>query len=110
MNCVHVNENNIVDNIILIDNFSFIEQNFPEQVNDWIIIYPEISPTYGVSGQIGDTYNRQLKIFIAPQPFPSWALDQFYRWQAPVPYPVPEGSPDVYWWDEELLQWVKYAN
>jgi len=49
---------------------------------------------------IGFTYNSNADVFVAPQPFPSWTLDENHDWQAPVP--MPEGS---YYWDEETLSW-----
>lgn len=40
--------------------------------------------------------------FIAPQPFPSWTLDDEMKWQPPVPYPT-DGGPHV--WDEDAQEW-----
>lgn len=41
--------------------------------------------------------------FIPPQPFPSWALDNNFDWQPPVPMPS-EGGP---WsWDEPSRSWA----
>jgi hypothetical protein len=37
---------------------------------------------------IGDTYHEEGDVFIVPQPFPSWSLDENYDWQAPVPKPA----------------------
>lgn len=43
--------------------------------------------------------------FAAPQPFPSWQLDQeTYLWQAPTPQPE-DGK--LYRWDEETLSWIE---
>ncbi len=53
---------------------------------------------------IGYTYDTGRDAFIAPQPYPSWTLDEATcRWQAPVPIPS-EGGP--WTWDEETLSWV----
>jgi len=51
---------------------------------------------------IGYTYDAVKDQFVAPQPFPSWALDSNNDWQAPTP--KPEGS---FIWDEETLAWVE---
>jgi hypothetical protein len=52
---------------------------------------------------IGFTYDFVADVFIAPQPFPSWTLDENYDWQAPKPKPN-EG----FWiWDEEVGEWVE---
>lgn len=50
---------------------------------------------------IGYTYDPDADVFIAPQPFPSWTLDQNHDWQAPTPKPD-----DNHYWDEDNQQWV----
>ena len=52
---------------------------------------------------IGYTYDAGRDAFIAPQPYPSWALDANTDWQAPVPMP---DDGERYDWDEETLAWV----
>jgi hypothetical protein len=51
---------------------------------------------------IGYTYDEAADVFIAPQPFPSWTLDENHDWQPPVP--KPEGDV-MYVWNEEKLDW-----
>jgi hypothetical protein len=52
---------------------------------------------------VGFTYDPIADVFIAPQPFPSWSLDENHDWQAPKPKPD-EG----FWiWDEEVGEWVE---
>ena len=51
---------------------------------------------------VGYTYDADADEFVAPQPFPSWSLDDNNDWQAPTP--KPEGS---FIWDEETLAWVE---
>ena len=41
---------------------------------------------------IGYTYDADLDIFIATQPYPSWILDENHDWQPPTPMPVVEGK------------------
>lgn len=54
---------------------------------------------------IGFTYDPIRDAFYAPQPYPSWILDeQTCLWGAPKPYPE-DGKP--YKWDEETLSWVE---
>lgn len=50
---------------------------------------------------IGFTYNEEADVFISPQPFSSWSLDENFDWQPPIPMPT-DGS---YYWDEENQQW-----
>jgi hypothetical protein len=54
---------------------------------------------------IGYTYDPVANHFFAPQPYPSWTLDEDAKWQAPVPYPVEEGK--FFTWDEPTLSWVE---
>jgi hypothetical protein len=52
---------------------------------------------------IGYTYDVNRDAFIAPQPFPSWILNEdTCRWDAPVPYPT-DGK--MYTWNEATLSW-----
>ncbi len=53
---------------------------------------------------VGYSYNVEADVFVAPQPFPSWSLDENFDWQPPAPRPT-EGSP--YGWNEETLAWVE---
>ena len=52
----------------------------------------------------GFTYDSTEDIFIAPQPYNSWALNADFDWEAPVEKPDDEND---YNWDEENLEWVK---
>ena len=52
---------------------------------------------------IGFSYNPVADVFIAPQPYPSWSLDENYDWQPPTPRPE-EG---LWYWDEATLSWVE---
>jgi hypothetical protein len=56
---------------------------------------------------IGFKYDADADVFIAPQPFPSWALDKNHDWQPPVAKPE-DGL--IYTWNEELLNWEPYVN
>jgi hypothetical protein len=54
---------------------------------------------------IGFYYDAVNDVFIAPQPYPSWLLDENFDWQAPAPMPVEEGK--LFAWDEATLAWVE---
>lgn len=41
--------------------------------------------------------------FIAPQPYPSWILDDNFKWQAPKPLP----NQGLWFWDESEGEWVE---
>jgi hypothetical protein len=62
------------------------------------------TPFRGNFAGIGYTYDEANDVFYAPQPFPSWTLDDQWNWQAPVPYPDDGG---MYNWDEDSLAWVE---
>ena len=55
---------------------------------------------------IGYTYNQDADVFIAPQTFPSWSLDDNYDWQPPTP--MPEGN--TWYWDEDSLSWLEASD
>ena len=51
---------------------------------------------------IGYTYDEINDVFIKPNPFPSWILDENFDWQPPKPRPT-----GLNWrWDEELGDWL----
>jgi hypothetical protein len=52
---------------------------------------------------IGYSYDPVADVFIAPQPYLSWSLDENFDWQAPTPRP--EGMD--WYWDEATLSWVE---
>ena len=51
---------------------------------------------------IGYKYDADADVFIAPQPYPSWLLDENFDWQPPTP--KPDG---FYYWDESTLNWIE---
>lgn len=52
---------------------------------------------------IGFSYDAENDVFIAPQPYPSWLLNENFDWQAPTPKPNDFDS----YWDEATLDWVQ---
>ena len=52
---------------------------------------------------IGYTYDSDADVFIEPQPYPSWSLDENYDWQPPTPMPT-DGM--MYSWNEPDQEWV----
>jgi hypothetical protein len=43
-------------------------------------------------------------VFIAPQPYPSWSLDENFDWQAPTPMPTESD----WYWSEENGEWLEF--
>jgi hypothetical protein len=57
---------------------------------------------------VGYTYDSERDAFIAPQPFPSWVLnEESCIWEAPTPYP---NSHDAYGWNETNQTWDLIAT
>jgi hypothetical protein len=55
---------------------------------------------------IGYSYDQEADVFIPPQPYPSWSLNDNFDWQAPTPRPI-----DGFWyWDEENLMWQQLES
>ena len=50
----------------------------------------------------GYFYDNANDVFVKPQPFPSWTLDENFDWQPPTPRP--EGAEWV--WSEEEQVWI----
>jgi hypothetical protein len=73
---------------------------------------PDGEPDGGVAlrgnyAGIGYTYDSQNDVFYAPQPFPSWTLDQTtWTWNAPVAFP---DDNQRYVWDEATVSWKPVA-
>jgi hypothetical protein len=54
---------------------------------------------------VGFTYDAAIDAFYAPQPYPSWSLDEdTCLWEAPVAHPNDELK---YTWDEATLTWIE---
>jgi len=106
-----LNADNIVTEVITgIDETELIEGLSPEE---WYSNYrgqtcKRTSYNNNIRKQyagIGYRYDADADVFIAPQPFASWILDDSHTWQAPKPYP---NDGKNYIWDETLLEWVEY--
>lgn len=54
---------------------------------------------------IGFTYDEMRDEFVAPQPYPSWTLDQNNDWQPPTP--KPDGN---YYWNEDTQSWLPFEQ
>ena len=52
---------------------------------------------------IGYSYDAVADVFITPQPFASWSLDNNFDWQAPTPMPIESR----WYWNEDTLSWIE---
>ena len=56
---------------------------------------------------LGYTYDSERDAFYAPQPYPSWILNEdSCVWESPVTMPDPVDG-KYYTWDEETLSWIE---
>jgi len=65
--------------------------------------HPEGRPLRGNYAGIGYTYDAINDVFYAPQPYPSWILNNTtWLWEAPVAMPT-DGK--KYKWNESITNW-----
>lgn len=104
-------KNNIVEQVIVTDTKEWCESNLG---GEWI------QTSYNTQGGVhlnggtplrknyaglGYIYDRERDAFYAPQPYPSWTLnEETCLWESPIPYPQDGG---LYTWDEEKFEWEK---
>ncbi len=115
-----INDNNIVTQVIvgkdeddLVDGITDWETYYGEKMGERCLrtSYNTVAGVHTGGGEayrgnyagIGYTYDEALDAFIAPQPYPSWSLNEAtYSWEAPVAYPEDGG---VYVWNENKKEW-----
>lgn len=103
-----LDQNNVVTEVIVgIDETELIEgldpetwyANFTNQTCKRTSYNGNIRKQYA---GVGFLYDSNNDVFISPQPFASWSLDENFDWQPPIPKPK-EG----FWvWNEDLGKWV----
>ena len=118
MHFAEINSDQIVQRVIVAEQ-SFIDSGLVGDSDTWVqtsyntrggVHYAPNSqtPDSGVAlrknhAGVGYTYDATKDAFIAPQPYPSWTLDDdTCLWNAPVAYPDDD---KMYSWDEENTQW-----
>lgn len=112
-----IDENNIVQQVIVIDN-QYCPGDFPESeaIGQAFIESIGLSGTWkqcsynnnfrNIYPGFGHLYLPEEDVFIAPQPFSSWTLDENYDWVAPIPMPE-TGGPWI--WNENQQQWEEFS-
>ncbi len=108
-----MNENNIVEQVIVISNDKELtngveDENFGVAFCVMLTNHQNWKKT-SYNGKIrkqyagiGFSYDPIKDVFVAPQPYPSWTLDENSDWQAPTPYPQ-DGN--LYRWNESTVSW-----
>lgn len=111
-----LDENNIVINVIAVHNNELLVDGV-ESEEKGIAFCNTIKPARWVKTSfnrtirknyagIGFFYDEVADVFIPPQPFPSWTLNENHDWQAPLP--KPEGI--EWYWSEAEQNWVTDAT
>lgn len=116
----HINENNIVDNVIVAEQ-DFIDTGLLGDLTKWIqtsyntrggVYYLPNSNTPAEDQSkalrknyagIGFTYDSIRDAFVPEKSYESWILNEFTCiWEPPIPYPS-DGL--EYIWDESIIGW-----
>jgi len=111
-----LDENNIVVNVTVGVDEDIIQQGVGGSTEAWEAFYAEAtghnikrtSYNNNIRKQyagIGFSYDPVADVFIAPQPYPSWSLDDNYDWQPLTARP--DGEIGQWIWDEATLSWVE---
>jgi hypothetical protein len=110
-----IDENNKVIQVLVVEQ-EFVNTGLLGDPSKWIQTsyntrgnwHPDGRPLrYNYAG-VGYTYDPVKDAFIAPQPYPSWILNEdTCIWEPPIPAPVlDEGF--AFQWNEDILNWNVY--
>lgn len=109
-----LDSNNIVTEVLVVNNAVLLTaDNTESEINGKQFLNATFGPAKWVQTSyngnfrkqyagIGYFYHEENDIFVAPQPFDSWSLDENFDWQPPTPYPT---GGEQYIWNEETLTW-----
>jgi len=110
-----LNESNIVTRVIVVANAELLDNgteseskgiDFLESLyghRNWKQTSYNATMRHNYAG-VGCRYDAERDGFVAPQPYPSWSLNEHCQWVPPVPRPE--------WpckWNESELAWVAVA-
>lgn len=100
-----LDKNNIVIGVYVVgDEY---EETYAQSRLEFDEIYIQTSYNNNIRKQyagIGYSYDSVNDVFIAPQPYPSWSLDDNFDWQPPTPRPD-QGD---WFWNEEEGEWIEH--
>ena len=108
-----INTENIVTQVIVgIDENELIEGDTPET---WYgNLFNQLCKRTSYHGNIrkqycgvGFTYLADADVFVSPQPYPSWTLNENFDWQPPTPKP---DDGQEYAWFEPNQQWIEIID
>ena len=109
-----LDENNVVKQVIVVHNNELLDDEGQENEakgvefcsslfghTNWVQTSYNDSVRKQFAG-VGFTYDDVNDIFVAPQPYPSWSLDDNSDWQATTPMPEDDNK---YSWNEDTQSW-----
>ncbi len=108
-----IDENNIVTQVLVIDQETINTGHFGDPSSFIQTSYNTIAGVHQLGGTplrknfagIGYIYDSVRDAFYAPQPFPSWILNEdTCCWEPPVAQPT-DGK--LYVWNEDTLNWIE---
>ena len=109
-----LDENNIVTRVIVVHNNELVDTSGNESEAKGVEF---CSTLFGHTNWVQTSYNNNIRkqfagtgytydsdsdVFVAPQPYPSWSLDDNSDWQAPTPMPEDD---NMYSWNEDTQSW-----
>ena len=107
-----LNDNRVTEVIVGIDETELIEGVAPEVWYGNFRGQPCVRTSYNGNirkqyAGIGYTYDAVNDVFIAPQPYGSWTLDENFDWQPPTPMPSDASETKRYAWFEPNRVWIE---
>jgi hypothetical protein len=110
-------ENGTVTQVNVIDEDYFAENRETRYTGQWVqTSYNTQGGVHLLGGTplrknyagIGYTYDEVRDAFYAPQPYPSWTLNEdTCYWESPVPYPTDDKR---YTWNEDNQNWEEVIS
>lgn len=111
-----LDENNLVLEVHVVNNAALDSSNEEESgiafLTQWSNGYTNwIQTSYNGNirkqyAGIGYKYDLVNDVFISPQPYPSWSLNENFDWQAPKPKP----EIGFWYWSEEEGEWLEHIS
>ena len=108
-----LDENNIVTRVIVVHNNELLDGETESEAKgvefcstlfghtNWVQTSYNNNMRKQFAGT-GSTYDSENDVFILPQPYSSWTLDDNFDWQPPTPMPEDD---NLYIWNEETQSW-----
>ena len=113
-----LNDNNVVTQVIVVANEELLDNGVESEAKGIAFCQSLLGGNWKQTSYngnirkryagIGYTYDADKDVFIAPQPYPSWTLDENTEWQPPVTMPVEEGK--RFAWFEPNQQWIELTG